>query len=57
LTGFPAISFPVGYTHKNLPIGLQVIGKAWDEKTLLRMALAAEQVIERKAPQVHYKIL
>jgi len=57
LTGFPAISFPVGYAHKNLPIGLQVIGKAWDEKTLLRMALAAEQVIERKAPQVHYKIL
>ncbi|HRK90229.1 MAG TPA: amidase, partial [Anaerolineales bacterium] len=57
LTGFPAISFPVGYTKNNLPIGLQVIGKAWDEKTLLRMALAAEQVIERKAPQVHYKIL
>lgn len=57
LTGFPAISFPVGYAQNNLPIGLQVIGKAWDEKTLLRMALAAEQVIERKAPQVHYKIL
>lgn len=57
LTGLPAVSFPVGYTQKNLPIGLQVIGKAWDEKTLLRLALAAEQVIERKAPQVHYKIL
>ncbi len=57
LTGLPAISFPVGYTQKNLPIGLQAIGKAWDEKTLLRMALAAEQVIERKAPQVHFKIL
>ena len=57
LTGFPAISFPVGYTQNNLPIGLQAIGKAWDEKTLLRMALAAEQVIERKAPQVYYMIL
>lgn len=57
LTGLPAISFPVGYTQNNLPIGLQAIGKAWDEKTLLRMALAAEQVIERKAPQVHYKVL
>lgn len=57
MTGHPAISFPVGYTQKNLPIGLQVIGKPWDEKTLLRMALAAEQVIERKTPQVHYKIL
>ena len=57
LTGLPAITFPVGYTQKGLPIGLQVMGKAWDEATLLRMALAAEQVIERKAPQVHFKIL
>ncbi len=57
LTGLPAITFPVGYTQKGLPIGLQVIGKAWDESTLLRMALAAEQVVERKAPQVHFKIL
>ncbi|MDD2920910.1 MAG: amidase [Anaerolineales bacterium] len=57
LTGLPAISFPVGYTQKGLPIGLQVIGKAWDEKTLLRLALAAEQVVERKEPQTHYKIL
>jgi len=57
LTGLPAITFPVGYTQKGLPIGLQVMGKAWDESTLLRMALAAEQVIERKAPQVYFKIL
>lgn len=56
LTGLPAISFPVGYTQKGLPIGLQVIGRAWDEATLLRMALAAEQVLERKAPQVYYKL-
>ncbi len=57
MTGLPAISFPVGYTQKGLPIGLQVMGKAWDESTLLRMALAAEQVVERKAPQVHFKIM
>jgi aspartyl-tRNA(Asn)/glutamyl-tRNA(Gln) amidotransferase subunit A len=57
LTGLPAISFPVGYTRKGLPIGLQVIGKAWDEANLLRMALAAEQVVEHKAPQVQYRIL
>jgi Asp-tRNA(Asn)/Glu-tRNA(Gln) amidotransferase A subunit family amidase len=36
---------------------LQVIGRAWDEATLLRMALAAEQVVERQAPQVYYPIL
>jgi len=57
LTGLPAITFPVGYTQKGLPIGLQVMGKAWDEATLLRMALAAEKIVERKAPQVHFKIL
>ena len=57
MAGLPAISFPIGYTQKGLPIGLQVIGKAWDEANLLRMALAAEQVVERKAPQVYYNLL
>ncbi|MBI5295722.1 MAG: amidase [Chloroflexi bacterium] len=57
LTGLPAISFPAGYTARGLPIGMQAIGKAWDESTLLRLALAAEQVIEHKAPQVLYPIL
>lgn len=57
MTGLPAISFPVGYTQKGLPIGMQIIGRAWDEITLLRLALAAEQVVERKAPQVYYNVV
>jgi Asp-tRNA(Asn)/Glu-tRNA(Gln) amidotransferase A subunit family amidase len=57
MTGLPAISFPAGYTQKGLPIGMQAIGKAWDEVNLLRIALAAERVVERKAPQVYYRIL
>ncbi|MBI5934311.1 MAG: amidase [Chloroflexi bacterium] len=57
LTGLPAISFPVGYTQKGLPIGMQVIGRAWEEHQLLRMALAAEQVVEKRIPQVFYPIL
>jgi len=57
MTGHPAISFPVGYTQKGLPIGMQAIGRPWEESTLLRMALAAEQVVERKAPQVYYDLL
>jgi Asp-tRNA(Asn)/Glu-tRNA(Gln) amidotransferase A subunit family amidase len=56
LTGLPAITFPVGYTRKGLPIGMQVMGRAWDEVNLLRMALAAEQVVERRKPQVHYTL-
>lgn len=57
MTGLPAISFPAGYTQKGLPIGLQVIGRPWDEANLLRMALAAERVVERKMPQVYYRVL
>ena len=57
MTGHPAISFPVGYTQKGLPIGMQAIGRPWEEVTLLRMALAAEQVVERKEPQVYYNLL
>lgn len=57
LTGLPAISFPVGYNHEGLPIGLQLIGKPWDEKTLLGMSLRAEEVVERRKPGWHYSLL
>jgi len=57
LTGLPAISFPAGYTAGGLPIGMQAIGRAWQEPTLLGLALAAEQVAERKAPQLYFRIL
>ena len=57
MTGLPAISFPVGYTKNGLPIGMQAMGRAWQEHLLLRLAVNAEQAIERKEPQVHYKIL
>lgn len=57
MTGLPAISFPVGYTQSGLPIGMQAIGRAWDEVSLLRTALAAEQVVERKEPQVYFRAI
>jgi Asp-tRNA(Asn)/Glu-tRNA(Gln) amidotransferase A subunit family amidase len=57
LTGHPAISFPAGYDSKGLPIGMQAIGRYWDETTLLRLAFNAEQVIERKKPQVFFPLL
>jgi len=57
LTGLPAISFPAGYNKAGLPIGMQAMGRAWQENLLLRLALAAEQVVERQSPQIHYKIL
>jgi len=57
MTGLPAISFPVGYAKNGMPIGMQAMGRAWEEHLLLRLAVNAEQAIERKEPQVHYKIL
>ena len=57
LTGLPAISFPAGYTANGLPVGMQAIGRAWQEPTLLRLALAAESVVERRKPQVFYDLL
>ncbi len=38
LSGLPAISVPCGFTAGHLPIGLQLIGRRFDEATLLRVA-------------------
>jgi Asp-tRNA(Asn)/Glu-tRNA(Gln) amidotransferase A subunit family amidase len=57
LAGLPAISFPVGYNEASLPLGMQAMGRAWQEATLLRLALAAERVVDRKPPEVYYRIL
>jgi aspartyl-tRNA(Asn)/glutamyl-tRNA(Gln) amidotransferase subunit A len=37
-TGLPAISLPCGWSEENLPIGLQLIGGAWEEEKLLVIA-------------------
>ncbi|SHI70200.1 aspartyl/glutamyl-tRNA(Asn/Gln) amidotransferase subunit A [Anaerovibrio lipolyticus DSM 3074] len=43
LAGLPGISVPCGYSSDNMPIGLQIIGKALDEETILRVAYTYEQ--------------
>jgi aspartyl-tRNA(Asn)/glutamyl-tRNA(Gln) amidotransferase subunit A len=43
LAGLPAISVPCGFSKGGLPIGLQLIGRAFEEETLLRAAYAYEQ--------------
>jgi len=43
LAGIPGINVNCGYTKSELPIGLQIIGKPFDEETILRVAHAYEQ--------------
>jgi aspartyl-tRNA(Asn)/glutamyl-tRNA(Gln) amidotransferase subunit A len=43
LAGIPGISIPCGETREKLPIGLQILGKHFDEATILRVAYAYEQ--------------
>jgi aspartyl-tRNA(Asn)/glutamyl-tRNA(Gln) amidotransferase subunit A len=45
LAGLPAISIPCGSDSKNLPIGFQLIGKAFDEATILNVANVLEKEI------------
>lgn len=50
-TGFPALTVPMGYTRGGLlPAGLQMLGRAWDEKTLFTLAYAYEQATRHRRP-------
>jgi aspartyl-tRNA(Asn)/glutamyl-tRNA(Gln) amidotransferase subunit A len=46
LAGIPGMSLPCGFTKNNLPIGLQILGKHFDEETILHAAVAYEQATE-----------
>ena len=61
LAGVPAVVIPVGYLPNGLPIGLQVMGRWWEEHVILRVAQVAEQLVERKGgkkrPEVYHDLL
>ena len=46
LTGSPALSLPYGMSTSGLPIGVQLVGRHFDETTVLRAALALEESSE-----------
>ena len=48
MAGLPGIAVPAGVSAEGLPLGLQVIGRAFDEETLFSVA----QVIEQAAPKI-----
>jgi amidase len=52
-TGLPGIVLPAGYTKDNLPVGIELIGKAFDDLRLLQVAYGYEQATKkRKAPLI-----
>jgi len=55
LTGLPAASIPSGWTNSGLPIGMQIVGKRYDEKTVLQVSKAFEEASpwQEKRPKLN----
>jgi amidase len=47
---WPALSVPSGYLGQGLPVGLQILGRAWDEAKLISYAYAYEQATHYRRP-------
>ena len=50
LAGIPALSIPCGFSGEGLPVGMQILGRHFDEETLLRVAYTFEQNTEHHKP-------
>jgi len=46
MSGLPAASIPCGFAPNGLPIGLQIVGKSFDEETVLRLGNAFQRDTE-----------
>ena len=59
LTGLPAISIPVGTDADGIPVGLQLLGDAWDEPTLFAASAHLERlgVAVARRPRVTASLL
>jgi Asp-tRNA(Asn)/Glu-tRNA(Gln) amidotransferase A subunit family amidase len=49
-SGLPAISVPGGFTPDGLPVGLELLGRAWTEPQLIKFAYSYEQATRHRRP-------
>jgi Asp-tRNA(Asn)/Glu-tRNA(Gln) amidotransferase A subunit family amidase len=54
ITGLPALTFPGGLSDEGLPVGIQLIGRAFEEASLLRVANAHETTFDMPPPTVTF---
>lgn len=54
LLGFPAAVVPLAYTEEGLPIGVQIVGRPWEEEEVLAVAESVEKAsgLSRQSPQL-----
>jgi len=57
LSGNPALTVPGGYGATGHPIGIQLIGRPWEEHLLLKLGEVIERRVERRAPSIHTRLL
>ncbi len=57
LTGHPALTVPGGYGATGHPIGIQLMGRPWEEHLLLRLGEVLERNVPRRAPAIHVRLL
>jgi len=56
-TGMPAATVPMGFVERNLPAGLQILARRFDEGTIFRIAYAYEQATGHRRPPERFPSL
>ncbi|XP_071818444.1 uncharacterized protein [Apostichopus japonicus] len=54
-TGVPGLVVPIAYGDDGLPIGLQVIGKWWEEDKILSVGKFAEEILQKEKPRIFFR--
>ena len=50
VSGLPALVVPAGYAADGMPVGIELLGRAWDEGALIRLAYSYEQLTRHRRP-------